>query len=171
MQDNYSLCHGDLLVMNWCTRDVCQQAGVAAGSVAGLHFVWAQRPQCKPAAHPTARPATILQAIFGQGRLFFWSALCSPTASTTTLRRMQKQGRKHAGSCLLFTQFLAGCFPARAHTNSQERLGFQRKLLCRGLLCSLLCGKAASSLLRRTHSYVMPLQWLRALPRLLQWFR
>lgn len=37
MQDDYSLCHGDLLVMNGGTGGVCWQAGVAVGSVAGLH--------------------------------------------------------------------------------------------------------------------------------------
>lgn len=37
MQDDYSLCHGDLSVMNGGTGGVCWQAGVAVGNVAGLH--------------------------------------------------------------------------------------------------------------------------------------
>lgn len=37
MQDNYSLCRGALLVMNWDTGNVCRPAGAVAGSVDGLH--------------------------------------------------------------------------------------------------------------------------------------
>ena len=94
---------------------------------------------------------------FGQGRLFFWGALFSPAAGTSTLLRTQKQGRKRAESCLLFTPFLAECFPARAHMNSWERLGFQCEVLCRGLLRSLLRGEAASSLPHHAPSSVMSL--------------
>lgn len=68
----------------------------------------------------------------------------------------QRQGRKRAGSWLLFTQFLTE-FPGRAHSNSQERLVFECKLLCRGLRCSLLHGEDANSLLRCAWSSVMPL--------------
>lgn len=37
MQDDYSLCHGDLLGMNGGTGGVCRRAGVAVGSMASLH--------------------------------------------------------------------------------------------------------------------------------------
>lgn len=143
------------MVMNWGTGNVCWLAGVAI----------------RRGGHGANRPHSLLPVQQAFCKLF-WARQVVFLACSLLPRRQYhhpvadtEAGEEACGE--------AGCFPPNfwlgasqsEHTQIHgRRLGFRRKVPCQGLLCSLLHGEAASSLLRRACSSVMPLRWLQALP-------
>lgn len=67
----------DRLAQWWAVRRVCTPVSAPAQSASVEARV---QTVCAPRCHTSNH----FESYFGQGRLFFWSPLCSPTADTVS---------------------------------------------------------------------------------------